>query len=82
MSFDSRGVEIQREDIVVWFGRLGRTRPMLHLGVVEGMGFWGKIRVGMILHGETGEWRTNGVTTSIRPRDVLVIEDAPESPYE
>jgi hypothetical protein len=84
MSVDTRGVSIEHGDAVVWFGRLGRTRPALHIGLVVGYGFWGKVRVGLARHGEDdgGYWISTGVTVSVRPRDMLVIDDCPESPYE
>lgn len=82
MSYDVRGVSIERDDAVVWFGRIGRTRPALHLGVVGGFGWLGKVRVDLVRHGEEGDWLTTGVVIHMKPHDLMVIEDAPESPDE
>jgi hypothetical protein len=82
VSGDARGVRINRDDLVVWHGRVVGYNARVHLGVVEGFTMFGRVRVSKVAHGVDGEWRTTGVTASLRPGHVLVIEDAPEAIHE
>lgn len=82
MSADARGVWIKRDDLVIWYGRLPGNKSRVHLGAVDGFSFLGRVRVSQIVHGVDGDWRTTGAGGSVRPADVIVIGDAPESPDE
>lgn len=82
MSGDARGVPVNRDDLVVWHGRVPGAAPKIHLGVVEGFTLFGRVRVVKVAHGTDGEWITLGRTERIRPIELIVIEDAPEAARE
>jgi hypothetical protein len=82
VSYDARGVWINRDDLVVWFGRIPGDKSRVHLGAVDGFSFFGRVVVSQVGHGVDGEWRTTGATGRVRPVDLIVIEDAPEAVSE
>jgi hypothetical protein len=83
MSYDARGVKIHWDDLVVWFGKLGKERQSLHVGAARGAGiFSSKIKVELVRHGEDGEWVATGIYRSVRSDRTVVVDNIPESPYE
>ncbi len=82
MSVDARGVIVRRADLVIWKGRLPGQRSAPHLGMVEGFGLFGGVKISLAAHGTDGDWRTTGVVVSVKAEKLIVIEDVPESPYE
>lgn len=83
MAYDARGVKIRWDDLVVWFGKIGKERKSMHLGAARGAGiFSGKIKVELVRHGEDGTWVSTGIFRSVRSASTIVVDMIPGSPYE
>lgn len=76
MSGDARGAKINRDDLVVWFGRIPGDKSRVHLGAVDGFTFFGNVRVSGLTFDQDCEYRANGVEAVVRPGDLMVIQDA------
>lgn len=82
---DARGVEIRRGDLVVWFGKIGREKPSLHIGEATSSTIFAwtpRVNVEVVRHGDHDEWISTGIFRKIKPDHVVVIDNVPESPYE